>query len=300
MRKFPDSVSRLLEDGTLRPPQIVDPGLIDDRDLLRVHTADYIASIRSGTFNAATRLKLGLPPSEALSARSHCAVAGTLAAARATLEHGIAANLAGGTHHAFPDRGEGFCVFNDVAVAIRTLRAVEPYLQTMIVDLDAHQGNGTNFIFRDDPSVYTYSIHVGKNYPSKKEPGTQDVELPRFAPAETYFAALESTLPAALESFEPDLAFYIAGADAHVDDQFGQMMLSTADTARRDRWTIDLLRSHGIPTVVLYGGGYNKVPDMTTELHCQTIRIAAARFATESASRKRIVTQPGTHLHVDP
>lgn len=281
MRKFPDSVSRLLEDHTLQPNQIIDPGLIDDRDLFRVHTPEYVNSIRTGEFNEPTRLKLGLPPSQALSTRSHCAVAGTLAAARSALEFGIAANLAGGTHHAFPDRGEGFCVFNDVAVAIRTLRSLEPYLQAMVIDLDAHQGNGTHFIFRDDSSVYTYSIHVGRNYPSKKEPGTQDVELPRYPSGDEYFAALQSTLSRALESFEPDIVFYIAGADTHIDDQFGQMKLSTQDMARRDAWTIDLCRGHGIPTVVLYGGGYNKLPDMTTELHCQTIRIAAKRFAAE-------------------
>jgi acetoin utilization deacetylase AcuC-like enzyme len=281
MRKFPDSVAALLADGTL--PGVIDPGVIADHDLRRVHTDAYLESINTGPFNEITRQKLGLPWSQPLADRSHCAVAGTLAAARAALVDGIAANLAGGTHHAFPDRGEGFCVFNDVAVAIRALQAEEPYLQTMVVDLDAHQGNGTHFIFSGDPRVYTYSVHVGRNYPSKKEPGTQDVELPRWVSGSEYLQRLHDTLPTAVHSFEPDLAFYIAGVDVHEDDRFGQMKLTTADMAERDRWTINLLRDAAIPTVVLYGGGYNKVDGMTTELHCQTVRIAKRRFVTERA-----------------
>jgi acetoin utilization deacetylase AcuC-like enzyme len=224
---------------------------------------------------------LGLPWSEELSDRSHAATSGTLLAARAAMEDGIAANLAGGTHHAFADRGEGFCVFNDVAIAIRALQHDEPYIQCMVVDLDAHQGNGTNAIFADDPHVYTYSVHVGKNYPSTKVPGSQDVELSRWAETDEYFSRLEATLPQAVEVFEPDIAFYIAGADCHTDDRFGQMKLSTADMAKRDHYAIGLLRGWQIPTVVLYGGGYNKVEGMTAELHCQTVRIAAGVFLGE-------------------
>ena len=268
-------------EGTVEADQLIDPGMIHERDLLRVHTPQYIHSIRSGELNEVTRQKLGLPWSMELSRRSHCAVAGTLAAARAALVGGIACNLAGGTHHAFADRGEGFCVFNDVAIAIRTLQAEEPYLQVLVVDLDAHQGNGTHFIFKDDPRVFTYSVHVGRNYPSKKEAGDLDVELPRWVGGDEYLERLRSTLPGVLQRFEPDLVFYIAGVDVHADDRFGQMQLSTEEMEMRDRWTIDLIRDLNIPTVVLYGGGYNKVEEMTTELHCQTMRAAAARFAGE-------------------
>jgi acetoin utilization deacetylase AcuC-like enzyme len=151
----------------------------------------------------------------------------------------------------------------------------------MVVDLDAHQGNGTHEIFRGDPRVYTYSVHVGRNYPSAKVPGTQDVELPRWVAGREYLQRLRDTLPAALERFEPDVVFYIAGVDVHADDRFGQMTLSTADVRERDRWTIDLCRGWSIPTVVLYGGGYNRAEGMTTELHCQTVRVAAARLAAE-------------------
>ncbi len=293
MRKFPDSVAKLLAEGTRRPEQIIDPGLADERDLLRVHTPDYLRSIRTGEYNEITRLKLGLPWSPALSERSHCAVNGTLCATRAALADGLACNLAGGTHHAFPDRGEGFCVFNDVAVAIRALRDDEPYTQAMVIDLDAHQGNGTHFCFAGDGAVFTYSVHVGRNYPSTKVPGTLDVELRRWVGGDEYFDRLEATLPAAVDAFEPDVVFYIAGVDVHADDRFGQMCLTTADLRRRDERAISLCRDRRIPTVVLYGGGYNKTDGMTTELHCQTIRVAAARFARERARDRIEAAAPG-------
>jgi acetoin utilization deacetylase AcuC-like enzyme len=283
MDKFPRSATKLIDEGTLNPSCVTDPGRIPDRDLLRVHTPGYVDSIRTGGFNEVTAKKLGLPPSRALSDRSHCAVAGTLAAARAALEDGLACNLAGGTHHAFPDSGQGFCVFNDVAVAIRALRHEEPYLHAIVIDLDAHQGNGTHHIFANDPLVFTYSIHVGRNYPSAKVPGDLDVPLPRWASAEAYFERLQATLAEAVERFEPDLAFYIGGVDVHEEDRFGQMRLSTADMKRRDTYAIDLCRNWDIPTVVLYGGGYHRDPAMTAELHCQTVRVAAARWRGERA-----------------
>ena len=281
MEKFPQSARALVAEGTMAREAVVDPGFIGDRDLLRVHTPAYVQSIRSGQFNELTAKKLGLPASEALSRRSHAAVAGTLAAARAAMVDGLAANLAGGTHHAFPDSGQGFCVFNDVAVAIRALRHEEAYLHCMVVDLDAHQGNGTHAIFAEDRLTFCYSMHVARNYPSVKVPGDLDVGLSRFAGADEYFSNLESTLPIAMERFEPDLVFYIAGMDVHEDDQFGQMRLSTQDVARRDWWTIDLCRNWGIPVVCLYGGGYNRERLVTAQLHCQTIRIAADRWRME-------------------
>ena len=282
MHKFPDSAAAVVSQSL---GKIIDPGIISDADLFRVHTADYVNAIRTGRLDPVTRTRLGLPWSPRLSARSHRAVAGTLAAARAAMFDGIACNLAGGTHHAFAERGEGFCVFNDVAIAIRALRFDEPYLQAMVVDLDAHQGNGTHSIFAGDPNVFTYSVHVGRNYPSVKVPGSLDVELSRWADADEYFTNLEATLPASIERFEPDIIFYIAGVDVHEDDRFGQMRLNANDMERRDRWTIDLCRRWTIPTVVLYGGGYNKLDGMTTRLHVQTIEIASQRFGIENGAR---------------
>lgn len=285
MEKFPQSADQLVAQGTLDDECLSDPGLIGDADLYRVHTPTYVAGIDSGHFNDLTARKLGLPPSRHLALRSRCAVAGTLAAARSALEEGLACNLAGGTHHAFPDSGQGFCVYNDVAVAIRALRRDEPYLHAMVIDLDAHQGNGTHFIFRDDPLTFTYSVHVGKNYPSAKEAGDLDVPLSRWASPEEYFDRLTTTLPPALERFEPDVVFYIAGVDVHEADRFGQMRLATSDLRHRDAYTIALCRDWNIPIVILYGGGYHPMPGMTAALHCQTVEVAVARWRAERQSR---------------
>ena len=272
MRKFPDSADAIQREGIA---EVIEPGTIADADLLRAHTPAYIESIRTGQYNELTALRLGLPWHPTINTRSRAATAGTLAAARAALEDGIAANLAGGTHHAFADRGEGYCVFNDVAVVARRLWCDEPWLHVMVIDLDAHQGNGTAALFANDPRAFTYSLHVGRNYPSRKESSSLDVEVSRYAAAAEYFDKLESTLPAAVDRFEPDLVFYNAGVDVHEDDRFGQMKLTTGDMRRRDDVAISAARRWGIPTVVVYGGGYNRTEGVTADLHVQTIRVAA-------------------------
>ncbi|MEM6312564.1 MAG: histone deacetylase [Planctomycetota bacterium] len=276
MQKFPQSAAWLVADGTIE--RVEDPGLIGREDLLRVHTAEYVDAIRNATLAEQPARKLGLPAGEGLSLRSHAAAAGTLAAARAALTDGIAANLAGGTHHAFADRGEGFCVFNDVAIAIRALRNDEPWLRVLVVDLDAHQGNGTNALFASDPATFTFNVHVGKNYPSAKVPSDVDVPLERFVDGSVYLRALRETLPNAVRRADADLAFYVSGADPHEEDRFGQMRLTTAQMAERDRHTIGTLRDAGLPVCVLYGGGYSRLPGVTAALHCQTVRIARSFF----------------------
>jgi acetoin utilization deacetylase AcuC-like enzyme len=224
---------------------------------------------------------LGLPWHPTIHRRALYATQGTVAAAHAALRDGIAANLAGGTHHAFPDRGEGFCVFNDVAVAIRELQSIEPWLQIMVIDLDAHQGNATHAIFKHDPNVMTYSAHVGRNYPSRKEPGTLDIELSRFASEDEFFSRVEPTLLESIQRFEPDLVFYIAGADTHHDDRYGQMSLSTRAMKQRDQMVLHNVRRWGVPCAVVYGGGYNRTQGMTAYLHTQSVCVAAQQFARE-------------------
>ncbi len=247
----------------------VEPASFDD--LRRVHTADYLNNIRAGSLDPATALKLGLPAGEALLTRSRLEVAGTLAAMDAALEDGLACNLAGGTHHAFAGRGEGYCVLNDVAVAIRALLATAPERRILVIDTDAHQGNGTHALFADDARIFTYSIHVAKNYPSIKVPGRLDVGLPRYASGETYLEALESTLPATLADFPADLVFWIAGADPHENDRFGQLRLNDADFAARDGFVLRLVTGARLPLVVLYGGGYNRDRVHTARLHADTV-----------------------------
>jgi len=241
--------------------------------LLRVHTTSYLTSIRTGTLGRDDLVRLGLPPCEGLLTRSRRETAGTVAAMWAALEGGLACNLAGGTHHAFPDRGLGYCVLNDVAIAIRDLQAIHPERRIFVIDTDAHQGNGSNSIFAGDERVFTYSIHVGRNYPAEKTAGSLDVELPRFVSGAEYLEQLNATLPAELEQFAPDLAFWIAGSDPHENDRFGQMKLSDADMNARDRAVLDLVTRLGIPTAVLYGGGYNRDRIHTARLHANTVKL---------------------------
>ena len=250
-----------------------------DTDLLRVHTTGYLHKIRTVILDHVEALKLGLPAGEDLLARSRLEVAGTLAAADAALIDGLACNLAGGTHHAFADQGLGYCVLNDVAVAIRRLQVNRPALRVAVIDTDAHQGNGTHGIFADDPRVFTYSIHVGRNYPAMKTPGCLDVPLPRHVTGSDYLEQLESTLSSAVDDFAPDLVFWIAGADPHENDRFGQMKLTDADMETRDRHVIDVIASRRLPTAILYGGGYNRDREHTARLHARTVLLAANHAA---------------------
>lgn len=244
----------------------------------RVHTEAYLEKIRSNALDPAEALKLGLPAGEALLERSRLEVGGTLAATAAALEDGLACNLAGGTHHAFADRGLGYCVLNDVAIAIRDLEAREPDHRYAVIDTDAHQGNGTHGLFAGDDRVFTYSIHVGRNYPAVKTPGDLDVELPRNVHGADYLEQLEATLAPALDEAAPDFVFWISGADPHVNDRFGQMRLTDADLAARDRHVLEQVTSREVPLVLLYGGGYNREPEHTARLHANTV-ILAAGFA---------------------
>lgn len=247
--------------------------------VLRVHTPTYLEKIRHGTLDPAEALKLGLPAGEALLERSRLEVGGTLAATRAALSDGIACNLAGGTHHAFADRGLGYCVLNDVAIAIHDLEATEPGRRRYaVIDTDAHQGNGTHGIFAGHERVFTYSLHVGRNYPAIKTPGNLDVELPRDVHGTDYLEQLESTLAPALAEAAPDVVFWISGADPHVNDRFGQMRLSDADLAARDRHVLEQVTARRVPLVVLYGGGYNRDREHTARIHANTV-ILAAEFA---------------------
>jgi acetoin utilization deacetylase AcuC-like enzyme len=249
--------------------------LAPESALFRVHTPAYLEKIRTGSLDAAEAVKLGLPAGEALLRRSRLEVGGTLAALDAALTDGLACNLAGGTHHAFADRGLGYCVLNDVAIAIRHHHAYRPAARIAVIDTDAHQGNGTHGIFADDDRVFTYSIHVGKNYPAHKTAGRLDVELPRHVHGADYLEHLEATLSPALDDFAPELVFWIAGADPHENDRFGQMRLTDADLASRDRHVLDLVTRRSIPLVVLYGGGYNRDRVHTARIHAQTVLLAA-------------------------
>ncbi len=296
MRKFRDAHRFLLAGKVLVPSDVtlVDPATRPT--LERVHHPAYLDKLIAGTFTDRERTALGLPPGPDLYERSAREVEGTRRAARTALSDGIAANLAGGTHHAFPDHGEGFCVLNDVAIAIRDLQTDHPDLRVFVCDTDAHQGNGTHAIFAGEPTVFTYSIHVGRNYPSRKVPGCLDVPLDRFASGETFLADLRATLPGAVERFRPDLTIWISGADPHRNDRFGQLQLTARDMTARDAFVTSFFLEHQIPLAVLYGGGYNREVENTARLHRNTIATATAISRTgewQSPTRlKRIASDP--------
>jgi acetoin utilization deacetylase AcuC-like enzyme len=274
MEKFRVSKDMLLDGGILRPEEIIEVRIADNHLLQRVHETDYIRKIESGLLDRKEQILLGLPVGPELFTRSATEVEATRLACHAALTEGIGVCLAGGTHHAFREHGEGYCVFNDVAIAIRDLQDKQPNIKIMVVDTDAHQGNGTAAILGNDPRVFTYSIHVGRNYPTRKINGTLDIETVRYVEGEMYLHQLFTSLAGALDAFAPALVIWISGADNHRNDRFGQMHLSLKDIQRRDEVLLGAFIRNRIPVAVLYGGGYNREPQFTAKLHRNTIATA--------------------------
>ena len=275
--RFPIEKYALLRDAVIAEGLVADvhePARATVEELERVHTPEYVARLTTGTLSDAELRLLGFPWSPALVERSYRAVGGTLGAARRALEDGVAMNLAGGTHHAFPDRGEGFCVFNDVAIAVRTLRAEGRIRRAAIVDLDVHQGNGTHAIFADDAETYTFSMHGGRNYPFHKVPGTLDIELSDGIGDDDYLALLAESLPRVLSEGRPDLVVYLAGADPHERDRLGRLKLTFQGLERRDAMVLEACREVGIPVVITIAGGYGVDVRETVQIHLSTARVA--------------------------
>lgn len=275
MEKFRVSRDMLLEGGILRPEEITEISRPADVSLIRrVHEADYIRKIETGALDRKEQLLLGLPAGGKLYQRSAVEVEATRLACDAAVREGIGVSLAGGTHHAFRGHGEGYCVFNDVAIAIKDLQFFRPGIRIMVVDTDARQGNGTAALLAGDPRVFTYSIHVGPNDPARKIGGSLDVETVRYVEGEMYLRQLFASLADALEKFAPDLVIWISGADNHRNDRLGQMHLSLKDIQRRDEVLLSAFLRNRIPVAVLYGGGYNREPQFTAKLHRNTIATA--------------------------
>jgi acetoin utilization deacetylase AcuC-like enzyme len=269
---------RVLAEGIVAPENMHDPPRVSRADLLLVHTVDYVDRFTNGELTSDELRKLGFPWSPALVERSYRATGGTVEAARHAFAHGIAMNLAGGTHHAFADHGEGFCVFNDVAIAIRGMQRDGLIERAAIVDLDVHQGNGTHDIFAGDERVFTFSMHGGRNYPFHKVAGRLDVELNDGADDETYLTALADALPRVLRDARPDLVVYLAGADPHESDKLGRLRLTFDGLARRDAFVIERCREVGLPIAITIAGGYGREIENTVAVHVATVRIAA-RYA---------------------
>jgi acetoin utilization deacetylase AcuC-like enzyme len=224
--------------------------------------------------------------------RSFYAVGGTIAAAHEALETGVGSNLAGGTHHSFPDRGEGFCVLNDVAVAIRTLQRAGRIRRSAVIDCDVHQGNATATIFAGDAEVFTFSIHGANNYPLFKARSTLDVELEDGTPDTSYLSALAASLPAVL-SHQPDIIFYLSGADPYVGDKLGRLSLSIAGLRKRDELVLQACYDRELPIVTVMSGGYGEAISDTVEIHCNTIRSVVQVFRSLDRSRPARQTATG-------
>jgi len=235
----------------------------------RVHDSQYVRQFVDGTLSAAVVRRIGFPWSEGLVRRTLCSVGGTLAASRHALEHGFGGNLAGGTHHAFRGEGSGFCVFNDLAIAILELRERHGIARAAVVDLDVHQGDGTAQIFEDDPNVLTLSLHGRNNFPFRKQRGKIDVELEDGTVDAEYLAALDVVLPR-VWAFEPDVVFYQSGVDALASDKLGRLSLTLDGLLQRDRRVIGEARGYGAPLVVVLGGGYSEPIELTARAHVQT------------------------------
>jgi acetoin utilization deacetylase AcuC-like enzyme len=267
---------QLLAEGVLTADNLVQPELLDSRIAGLVHTGDYLAKLEGPGLSAAEERKLGLPWSAALWQRSRLASAGTLLAARTALTQSMAANLAGGTHHAFADHGEGFCVLNDVAIAVRKLREESAVERVAIIDLDVHQGNGTAAIFEGDDAAFTFSMHGERNYPAAKMRSSLDVPLHDGTGDAQYLDLLQNHLPAVLDSARPELVFYLAGVDVAEGDRYGRLALTEEGIRLRDRRVIEAVRARGVPLCIVLAGGYASSRARTAELHTHVFREAVA------------------------
>lgn len=272
--------------ATLVPPhELCVPAAATDEALGRVHNLAYINRVVHGTLDSAEIRRIGFPWSPEMVERSRRSVGASIAAARAALDDGLAVNLAGGTHHAFADQGEGFCVFNDVAVAARAMQAEGRAARIAVVDCDVHQGNGTAAIFRDDPGVFTFSVHGASNFPFRKEPGDLDIALPDGAGDALFLGAVRTGLDAAF-AHAPDLVFYLAGADPWEHDRLGRLAVTRAGLAERDRLVLESCAVNGIPIAIVMSGGYAAEVDDIVAIHYATVA-CAADYAERAVSTRR-------------
>src|SRR5438874_6930162 len=294
---------RLLQKHVAAPEDFLEPQPASDEDILLVHTRDYVRKLKSGTLSPLEEMQLEVPYSPELVRAFWLAAGGSILGAERAMADGIAVNIGGGFHHAFPDHGEGFCVIHDVAVAIRRLQRDKRIVRAMTVDCDVHQGNGTAAIFGgmrevNDPlpskasvtssaadlrgvttgDVFTISLHQENNYPMWKPPSSIDVNLPDGTADDDYLAWLDNALSSGLRQFEPELICYIAGADPYREDQLGGLALTIEGLKRRDELVFRVAKARGIPVMVTYAGGYARNVEDTVTIHCNTVIAAKEVF----------------------
>lgn len=283
--RFPMQKYRALRErvaSRLPAVRLAEAAAASDQQLALAHDIDYIARVADGRLSAAEQRAIGFPWSPAMVERSRRSAGATLAACRAAIAESVGVNLAGGTHHAYRDRGQGYCVFNDAAVAARLLQAEALQsgrcLRVAVIDLDVHQGNGTASILAGEPDVFTLSLHGEKNFPFRKEASDLDVGLPDGTTDEAYLAALDSALAQMQARFTPDLLIYLAGADAHEGDRLGRLRLTMAGMRERDQRVFALAMRLGTPIAVAMAGGYGRAIETTVEVHFNTVAAALAHW----------------------
>jgi len=276
---FPTEKYRLIKEKLksetgLTPQNFVSPKPATDKDILLVHTKDYLNKLKKGTLSPMEEARLELPYSKELVKASYMCAGGTIEACRAAVKEGIGIHLGGGFHHAFPDHGEGFCVFNDIAIGIKRLIKDGDIKKALVIDCDLHQGNGTADIFSNDKSVFTFSIHQENNYPFIKPKSDMDIGLKDRTKDREYLRYLEENIPKIISSFKPDLIVYVAGADPYNNDQIGNLALSIEGLAKRDKFVIDTAKNYNVPVAIVLAGGYafNKLD--TVQIHTNTILTA--------------------------
>jgi acetoin utilization deacetylase AcuC-like enzyme len=274
MAKYSKLRERILADGIIAAEDLHEAPAATWEQLELVHDPRYVDAVRSGTVEPDVQRRIGFPWSPEMVERSRRSVGATIAASRIALEDGVAANLAGGTHHAFSDRGEGFCVFNDVAVATRVLQH-DHARRIAIVDLDVHQGNGTAAIFKDDESVFTFSMHGEKNFPFKKEVSNLDVALADGTADDQYLSLLRPHLAEVLNHHRPDFVFYLAGADPYEGDRLGRLKITIDGLRERDELVLRACSQAGLPVAISMSGGYANDIDAIVTIHGNTIQTAS-------------------------
>jgi acetoin utilization deacetylase AcuC-like enzyme len=274
MSKFRLLYQMLLADEVIEPSQVHIPELPPPEWIELVHDRDYVQAYCQGTLDPKAQRRIGLPWSPALANRTCIAVGGTVLTAKLALSHGLACNTAGGTHHAFPNLGSGFCIFNDIAIAARTMQKLGLAKKILIVDLDVHQGDATAFIFQDDPSVFTFSMHCQANFPARKQKSDLDVPLPVGMEDEAYLQTLGKYLEGILSEVQPDLVFYDAGVDTHVEDRLGKLALSNTGLWQREMQVLSTCVRLGYPVAGIIGGGY--CDDMSALVYRHSILYRAA------------------------
>ncbi|OAB80390.1 histone deacetylase family protein [Cochleicola gelatinilyticus] len=274
MSKYELLHRQLLHEGTCTEANFFEPGMPSRESLLAVHSESYISALQNLTLSKSEVRKLGFPLSAKLVEREHIITQGTIEGCSYAIDNGIAMNIAGGTHHAYPDHGEAFCLFHDQAIAARQLQKLGKVKKILFVDLDVHQGNGTAVIFEKDPSVFTFSMHGAGNYPFRKEKSNLDIAVPDGTGDDVFLSELKKTLPRLIEQQNPDFIFYLSGVDILETDKLGRLTCSIEGCTERDRFVLTTCKEAGIPVQVSMGGGYS--PDIKTilEAHANTYRMA--------------------------